>query len=78
MKIKLNRQLWNKKQGEEIEIGENFGTWAINKGYATEIKDENKAIVTEYENRKVTVTLEGSKLIAALDKIEKRGRKPKK
>lgn len=51
MKIKINRALWNHKAGEEIEIGENFGTWAINRGYAVEVKDENKAVVPEYSKQ---------------------------
>ena len=48
MKIKLKRPLWNHKAGDEIEVGENFGIWAINRGYAVEVKDENKAVVPEY------------------------------
>ena len=35
MKIKLNRDLWNHKSEEEITVGEDHGTWAVNKGYAS-------------------------------------------
>lgn len=54
MKIKLKRPLWNHKAGDEIETGENFGEWAVNKGYAESVAEpapENKAIVPEYKQR---------------------------
>ena len=51
MKIKLNRPLWNRKSGEELEVNCDMANWAVNKGYAEEVKDENKAIVPEYKNK---------------------------
>lgn len=57
MKIKLTRDLWNCKADQEIEIGEDRGTWAINKGYAVEVSEpnaqpENKAIEPKYKRNK--------------------------
>lgn len=48
MKIKLNRDLWNHKKGEEIEVQDPNAIWAIKKGYAgmVEIKPI-KGIVSE-------------------------------
>lgn len=51
MKIKLKRSLWNKKSGEEMEVNSDMANWAVNKGYAEAIEDENKAIVPEYKNK---------------------------
>jgi len=48
MKIKLTRALWNHQEGEVIDENIHLAEWAIRKGYAVEVKDENKAIVPEY------------------------------
>lgn len=56
MKIKLNRDLWNHKTGDEIEVGEDRGTWAVNKGYAVDVESapaQNKAIEPKYKRNKL-------------------------
>lgn len=69
MKIKLTRDLWNCKADQEIEIGEDRGTWAINKGYAVKVSEpvkpnvqsdtqpkapaKNKAIEPKYKRNKI-------------------------
>jgi hypothetical protein len=67
MKITLKRPLWNKATGETIEVGDNFGTWALNKGYAEaeqvaeaeqypglpeHTRAQNKAIEPKYKRNK--------------------------
>ena len=83
MKIKLNRDLWNHKAGEKIEVSEVSGTWAVNRGHASMIEIEpmkanapaqNKAIEPKYEHS-VTFSVEGRKLTGVLTKPQKKGRK---
>lgn len=60
MKILLSRDLWNHRSGEIIEAGDDRGTWAIGKGYASEVPApapapnpaENKAIEPKYKRNK--------------------------
>lgn len=63
MKIKLTRDLWNHKSNEIIEAGKDRGTWAVNKGYASEVPApspspspspaQNKAIEPKYKRNKI-------------------------
>lgn len=51
MKIKLNRALWNKHKGEEMDVPETQANWAIGKGLAVLV--ENKAIDNSPENKMI-------------------------
>lgn len=54
MKVKLLRDLWNKKAGAEIEVENIRGQWCCKKGYAKMIEDapENKAEKKPPKNKK--------------------------
>lgn len=53
MKIKLNRALWNHKEGEIVEANNDHANWAIGKGLATMVEPspENKMIEPIYKNK---------------------------
>lgn len=53
MKIKLNRDLWNHKSGEVIDAGDDRGTWAVNKGYASMVQIEPKKANVKAENKMI-------------------------
>ena len=50
MKIKLYKSLWNRPANSEIEVSDNYGKFAIRKGYGIEIIEE-KAEQPEYKNK---------------------------
>jgi hypothetical protein len=57
MKIKLNRDLWNHKKGEEIEVPDPNAIWAIKKGYAGMVEIEpikGNIKISEAENKAIT------------------------
>lgn len=53
MKIKLNRDLWNHKSGEEIEVSEASGTWAVERGHATMVEFEPMKANTPAQNKAI-------------------------
>jgi len=55
MKIKLNRDLWNHKTGEEMNVPEPNAIWAVKKGYADLVEEapsQNKAIEPKYKKNR--------------------------
>ena len=70
MKIKLNRDLWNHKSGEEIDVPEPNAIWAVKKGYAEVVIEvqSNKQALTSDQMQNITVTIEGRKLAQVLNK----------
>lgn len=51
-KIKLISDLWNAKQGDEIEVSFIRAEWAIKKGKAVEVEQvKAKAENTDYQNK---------------------------
>lgn len=59
MKITLKRVLWNHKQGDEMEVKEAMGKWAIERGFAELIEEDPPMGEEDEESNKEDTENEG-------------------
>ena len=73
MKITILRKLWNYDVNADVEVADNYGQWAIQKGYAI------KAEKTEYQNKveKTTINNKAENVPAQNKQRGSRGRSSK-